>query len=387
MIITEFCAGCRVCEQLCPKQCIILRSTEEGFLVAEIDENKCIDCGLCRKRCPQNNLPEKFAPKKVLAVRFRDDRKLMDSASGGAFAAIAQTFIEHNGVVFGASYKEDWTVGHTAVYNVKELYKLQGSKYVQSDVSETYSEVKALLNDGRKVLFSGTPCQIGGLRAFLKKDYENLLTMDLICHGVASPELFKKYIGWLGKKTKGEILYYNFRDKSSGWGLGYKAKAKTKTKTKTKTANLDPYYYHFLKGDTFRECCYRCHYCTKERVGDLTVGDYWGIEQAHPSFYSMKGVSVMFLNTDKALWWFEQAKSLFYIQESTFGQASRKNHNLLFPTKRPQSRDIVYKHLNDINADTYFNKILKAPNRFVDKIKDMLPVRVKLILKIIKQKL
>lgn len=385
MTITEFCTGCRACEQLCPKQCISMKSNKEGFLTAEIDENVCIHCGLCQKRCPQNNMPDKHNPIKVLAVRYKKDKELKNSASGGAFVALAHQILERNGVVFGAAYGEDWKVGHIAVRKEEDLYKLQGSKYVQCDTLHTYSEVKTLLSEGKKVLFSGTPCQIGGLRSFLRKDYDNLFTVDLICHGVASPKLFQKYIEWLGKETKGKILYYNFRDKSGGWGLGYKAK--TKTKTKTKTANLDPYYYHFLKGDTYRECCYRCRYCTQERISDITVGDYWGIEREHPKFYSTKGVSVMLLNTEKALNCFEQAKSMFYIQESTFKQASRNNHNLLSPTKRTLLRDTVYNQLDDRNTEEYFNTVLKTPNRFVDKLKGLLPMRMKLILKTIKQKL
>ena len=390
MIITEFCTGCRACEQLCPKQCISMKSNQEGFLVAEIDESVCINCGLCQKRCPQNNMPEKYSPIKVLAVRYKKDMELKESASGGAFVALAhQVLGQQDGVVFGAAYGEDWKVGHISVRKEEDLYKLQGSKYVQCDTQHTYSEVKALLNEGKKVLFSGTPCQIGGLRGFLRKDYDNLFTVDLICHGVPSPKLFQKYIEWLGTETKGKILYYNFRDKTGGWGLGYKAKTntKTKTKTKTKTANLDPYYYHFLKGDTYRECCYRCRYCTQERISDITIGDYWGIEQEHPKFYSTKGVSVMMLNTDKALGCFEQVKPLFYTQDSTFEQASRKNHNLLSPTKRTLLRDTVYNHLDDKNAEEYFNTVLKAPNRLTDRIKDLLPMRLKLILKTIKQKL
>lgn len=379
--ITEFCTGCRACEQLCPKRCISMKSNKEGFLVAEIDENVCIHCGLCQKRCPQNQLSEKHRPIKALAVRYKDNESLKNSASGGAFIAMAHRFVKQGGTVFGAAYLEDWKVGHVAVHDGADLYRLQGSKYVQCDTQHTYSEVKALLEDGKQVLYSGTPCQIGGLRAFLRKDYGNLLTIDLICHGVASPKLFQKYIEWLGKETGGKILYYNFRDKAGGWGLGYRAK--TKTKTKTKTANLDPYYYHFLKGDTYRECCYRCNYCTQERIGDITVGDYWGIEREHPKFYSTKGVSVVLLNTDKALSLLERVKDVFYIQESTFEKAAKKNHNLLSPTPRPQVRNSIYAHMEDMDTGTYFGTVLKTPNRLADRVKGSLPMRVKLIFKTI----
>ena len=387
MKITDFCTGCRACEQLCPKNCISMKVSEEGFLFACIDESICINCGLCHKRCPQNNIQEKHEPLNVLAVRYNKDAELKNSASGGAFVAVAHEMLSQGGVVFGAAYLDDWKVGHISVRTATELWKLQGSKYVQSDTQKTYAEVKAYLDEGKMVLFSGTPCQIGGLRAFLRKDYDNLLTIDLICHGVASPILFQKYIEWLGRTTKGKILYYNFRDKSGGWGLGYRAKTKTKTKTKTRPANLDPYYYHFLKGDTYRECCYHCIYCTKGRVGDITVGDYWGIEKEHPSFYSTKGVSVMLLNTDKAVKWFELTKGMFHVQESTFEQASRMNHNLLSSTKRTDIRSTVYSKMNSMSTDEYFDTVLNVQVGLSTRIKGFLPMRIKLIFKTIKQKL
>lgn len=385
MTITEFCTGCRACEQHCPKQCITMRNNEEGFLIAQIDENICINCGLCRKYCPQNNTPEKHLPIKVLAVRNKDNKSLRNSASGGAFVAMGQYTLSQEGIVFGAAYRDDWAVGHIAVYDSKDLYKLQGSKYVQSDTQNTYSEVKTFLDKGKKVLFSGTPCQIGGLRAFLRKNYENLLTVDVICHGVASPKLFQKYIEWLSKKMKGKILLYNFRDKAGGWGL--ECKVRTKTKTKTMAANSDPYYYHFLNGDTYRECCYHCNYCSKERVSDITIGDYWGIEREHPNFYSTKGVSVILLNTEKALKWFEEVKEMFYVHESTFEQAAKENHNLSSPTKRTPIRDSIYTHINDMDVIEYFDTILKAPEHNIDKIKKLLPMKVKLILKTLKLRL
>ena len=385
MMITDFCTGCRACEQLCPKNCISMEVSQEGFLFAKIDESTCINCNLCRKHCPQNNIPQKYEPRNVLAVRYNKDAELKNSASGGAFVAIAHGMLSQGGVVFGAAYLDDWKVGHISVETGTGLRKLQGSKYVQSDTQKTFAEIKMLLDEGKMILFCGTPCQIGGLRAFLRKDYDNLLTIDLICHGVASPILFQKYIEWLGIKTNGKILYYNFRDKSGGWGLGYRAK--TKTKTKTKPANLDPYYYHFLKGDTYRECCYHCNYCTKGRVGDITIGDYWGIEKEHPMFYSTKGVSVVLLNTDNGLRWFERVKNMFYVQESSFEQAARKNHNLLYQTKRPDFRDVVYQKMNSQPTNEYFDKVLTVHVGLSTRIKGFLPMKIKLILKTIKQQL
>ena len=377
--ITEYCTGCRACEQLCAHHAIVTKSDKEGFLTACIDEEKCVECGLCSKRCPQNSLIAKSEPMASLAVRDKDDEELKVSASGGAFAAAARVILRHGGAVVGAAYNEDMTVSHIVVECLEDLYKVQSSKYVQSNTMATYSQVKAMLQEGREVLYSGTPCQIGGLKAFLRKDYDNLYTMDLICHGVASPKLFAKYLVWLGGKMNGRIIGYDFRDKSCGWGLDYMTK--TKTKTKTKPSTLDPYYYHFLEGTTYRECCYLCNYCTKERVGDITIGDYWGIEKEHPEFYSTKGVSCLLVNTEKGMRLWNLVKEKFHSLESTFEQVARANHNLSHPTQRTSLRDSIYQHIDDMDINEYFATQLAIPFNLKARIKLLLPKWLKIWIK------
>lgn len=379
MIITESCTGCRTCEQLCPKHCISMEPDEEGFMVANIDENICVKCGLCMRHCPQIFSPIKITPIRVIGARYKNNDVLKESASGGVFVAMASRVLDKGGIVVGAAYLDDWKVGHIVVSNKVLLYKLQSSKYVQSDTLHTFSEVKYYLDKGKQVLYSGTPCQIAGVRSYLKKNYDNLLTIDLICHGVPSPKLFQKYLTWLEAKKQRRILYYNFRDKSSGWGLEYKTK--TLTKTKIKSAILDPYYYHFLKGDIYRECCYNCNYCTSERVGDITIGDYWGIEKEHPKFYSPKGVSLVLVNTQKGVSILSETEDLFYIQESTLEKAVKANHNLSYPTERDSKRDTVYLRMNELTINEYFEKELSYPFNLVVALKGVLPAWLKLLLK------
>lgn len=377
--ITEFCTGCRACEQSCTHHAIYMAESDEGFLTAKITLDKCVDCGLCHKICPQNKPLVKNFPRKVLGARLKDDVLLYQSASGGAFAGIAEEWIKSGGVVFGVQYDSKWNAHHICVKTIDELEHVLSSKYVQADTRNSYSEVKRYIRAGIPVLYCGTGCQIGGLKAFLKKDYDNLLTIDLICHGVSSPLLFRQYIAWLENLKEAPIREYDFRDKHFGWGLNYKYKYKNKIKYKS--CIIDPYYYRFLEGHTYRECCYQCQYCTPKRIGDITIGDYWGIEKEHPSFFSSKGVSCVLINSDKGENAWKKYNSFFYTIETTFEQVARHNGNLLHPTNRDS---LVRDHIYDgIHTPHWFSDVFVASFKppLSTQIKSLVPLWAKILIK------
>ncbi|EOS13055.1 Coenzyme F420 hydrogenase/dehydrogenase, beta subunit C-terminal domain [Phocaeicola sartorii] len=383
--ITEYCTGCRACEQLCAKKAIRMVADREGFLMATVDGNLCVDCGLCAKRCPQNR--KDLLHGKSLAtwaVRLKDEHTLYRSASGGAFAGWAAFVISQSGAVFGVKYNEKMRAVHVKVETWEELQPLLSSKYVQSDTGNTFAEVRKLLNEGRLVLYSGTGCQIAALRSFLGKDYDNLILVDLICHGVPSPLLFSRYLELLRKKHGANIDEYDFRDKRGGWGLGYKYKYKNTHKYGTAVSN--PYYAYFLQGYTYRECCYRCHYACTERAGDITIADYWGVEKYHPDFYSTKGVSLMLVNTRKGGCFWNQVECDFVCQESKLEYAVKGNQNLKSPTIRTDKiRDYIYDGINSMEVEEYFAARFPLHPSLTQRIKDRMPVGVKLWLKRMKR--
>jgi len=248
------------------------------------------------------------------------------------------------------------------VTDIKDITPLQSSKYVQSDVGDTYFQVKTFLDDGKTVFYTGVPCQIAGLYAFLGGDHENLLTADLICHGVPSPLLFKRYLDWLGGKYGGKIEFYDFRSKDvNGWSITTKIKTRTKTGTKTRTINrkADPYVNAFLNERTFRECCYNCQYANSRRVADMTLGDFWGVEGVHPEFYSSKGVSVVLVNTKKGELFFQAVGDDFETIDTKLENVVGRNRNLRAPSTRPATRSIAYDGVGDENTEIFESPVYK----------------------------
>ena len=374
------CTGCRMCVQICPVKAIDMKENEEGFLEPIINKEKCIKCSLCFKRCPQLNdveILEKNDRPQVLAVKNKNIEEQKKSSSGGIFSVLARYVLENNGAVYGACFDEEFKLKHIRIDKQESLYKLRGSKYLQSNIKNTFELVKNDLNNGVKVLYVGTPCQIAGLKNYLGKDYEDLLLIDLVCHGVPSQKLFDKYLTWLKKKNNSSIIEYEFRSKEKkSWGLNLKVKFKS-GKERYIPANLDPYYKAFLNGSTYRECCYNCKYAKIERVGDITIADYWGIEKEHPDFYDKNGVSAVIINTNAGFKAFENIKDEVEYRDSEIEKIIAKNKNLQEPTIRNSIRNNAYKDIDIKKFKKYSKQNLKFRKNIKDIIKNLIPIKIK----------
>lgn len=367
-MIGNDCVGCRSCELVCPVGAILMKQSEEGFLYPQVQKDTCIECGLCLRKCAQSYKTERQGPLEIYALKNKDSQRVQRSASAGASDIAANIVLEHDGVVFGAAYGERFYVEHVMVTDKSDLGRLQSSKYVQSDLRKTFLEAKQQLDAGRQVLFTGTPCQIDSLHTYLGKEYDNLYTIDLICHGVPSPKLFEAYMAHLEQKMGGEIVEFNFRSKEKrGWGT--QQVVRTRTKTRSKSLQLERYGKHFMGGDCYRECCYTCKYANTNRVGDLTIGDFWAINKFHPEFYSSDGVSVVFVNSKKGQELFEQIKRQAEVLTSRMEAALSGQGNLVRPTRRPAARDFFYKGIDEPG----YIESLKVGLQMQERIKAALP--------------
>lgn len=341
----------------------------------QIEESSCTDCGACIRHCPIMSEVETGKNPEIYASKFNDTDTILKSASGGIFMALASYVLDKNGVIFGCAYDENLVAKHIAVENKDDLKRLQSSKYVQSDTQGIYSEVKNALKNGRYVLFSGTGCQVAGLKAFLGKSYEKLLTADIVCHGVPSPLLFEKYVEYKGKKLGGKLVEYNFRTKEKyGWDKYYKIS--DGRKSKIENGSFDPYYNAFLVGKTLRESCYKCKFANVQRAGDITIGDYWGIQKIHPEFFDENGVSIVLVNSEKGKSvWREIAENITSIP-SGLEKELVFNGNLSAPSQRPACRDTAYDGI-DGDFDLYVKTKLAFKMNSKTKIKQMIPPKVK----------
>lgn len=364
------CCGCGACSQICPSKCIHMTADEEGFLYPVVNKELCIECGICEKICPILNsvLGDGYFKEPLACAAVNKDKSIRrESSSGGVFTLLSEYVLSKKGIVFGAAMSKDYeSVIHIGVEDVRGLGLLRGSKYVQSEIGDTYQCARGELEKGRLVLFSGTPCQIAGLKGYLKKDYENLFTVEVICHGVPSPALWKKYLFYIRKKLKASISQVIFRHKSSLGGSRLMMCIKASNgKVYKAYEEEDPFYCFFLKNFCLRPSCYRCHLKKQRHMADITIGDFWGGDKVVPGFGEEGDMSLILIHSDKGKKVFNSVKESMEIRWTEYEKAISYNSAYTESVLRPKERDRFFIDLENVS----FSKMVKKYRKLGLKIK------------------
>ena len=304
IINKENCCGCSACVSICPKKSISMKADDEGFLYPSVDKNTCVDCGLCEKVCNSLHPYSKQEPLEVLAAINKNEEVRLNSSSGGIFYLLANKIISKGGVVFGARFDENWQVLIDYAEDMNSVKAFMGSKYVQARMDTAYNDAKRFLIEGRMVLFSGTPCQIAGLHKFLRRPYDNLITVDFICHGTPSPLVWKNYLqsSCIGNK---EVSHVNFRSKKNGWKRFCFSINYTDSVPYMAPHPENLYMKAFLQDIILRPSCYSCKVKGGSSKSDITMADFGGIETIDPKFDDDKGTSMVFINTENGHLFFD----------------------------------------------------------------------------------
>lgn len=358
------CCGCGACINICPKQCISFKEDNEGFLYPNVDAKDCINCNICNRVCPYNDIPTKRMPVTIYAAKHKDDDIRLNSSSGGIFTSLAEKVINQGGIVFGAQFDKNWNVIHSYTDNIIELSKYRGSKYVQSNTLFTYQEAKSFLDKNKSVLYSGTPCQILGLKKFLRKEYTNLITVDFVCHGVPSPKVWQLYLNSVALNST--IIDVNFRNKEKGW-RNFTLYIKTNN-TEFKYSmedNQSPYMKGFLNELYLRPSCHNCIAKEFASGSDFTIADYWWIHNIKSDIDDNKGISLVYINSIKG-------KSLFNelnIEKTETNDTKDINEAYLFQGAVSESaianknRDKFFAFVNSENVSTIIENYTKPTLR------------------------
>lgn len=360
--IADRCTGCEACANRCPKDCISMVEDAEGFLFPKIDSGKCIGCELCEKACPVLNpipIHKTQEDVKVYALIHRDEDVRIHSSSGGAFSAIAEYVLEQGGVVFGAAFDEKFDVCHICVDRAEDLYRLRGSKYVQSRIGDTYRQAKEHLHQGRLVFFTGTACQTSGLLGYLGRDYENLITQDLICHGVPSPLAWRKYIRLYQRRAKSPVEHIFFRDKKFGWHNWHVHFRFRSGESSRQNQREDMMVSAFLTGSCSRKSCYDCPFKQKYRLADITLADYWGIEKIAPELDDDKGISSIYINSPKAQKLLDAVSDRVFLKEMDLDTAVAYNMAMVESERLVRDRDGFLRELRKKSFDVVYGKYVE----------------------------
>ncbi len=358
------CTGCAACANICPLNAIEMRLDGSGFRYPYVNSNVCVDCSRCKAICPQNNAIKYNETGSFYAGVSFNDLVKEKSSSGGIFSLLAEKIIKMGGVVFGAAFDKNFQVKHIAVDDASDLCYLRGSKYVQSDIGTCFEQVKSFLCAGRTVLFSGTPCQIDGLYFYLSEEYENLYTVDILCHGVPSPEVFNKYIKNESENKGREITAFDFRSKKVGW-VNYSTNIIFGDEEKN--VYKSSYMQGFLKNYYLRESCYDCRYAIPNRVGDITLGDFWGYKEKSPEYLEddNRGISLIIINNKKGEKLFRYIRKKAAIVKKSYDEAAKGNQILYKSSEKPLDYDEFQKDYNNLDwsslSQKYFTEVITSP--------------------------
>ena len=363
----SLCSGCHACFNACPKSCISMLEDGEGFLYPTVDSEKCVLCGACVSVCPVINpiKTDRRLDDVIAYGAYNKDEKIREkSSSGGIFTLLAEKIINEGGVVYGAAFNSDFSVSHQMAQDIDELAKFRGSKYVQSTVGTTYADAKKQLEQGRKVLFTGTPCQIGGLYAYLKKDYDNLYTQDIICHGVPSPKAWQSYLEQRKKNADADTLSSAcFKDKSTGWKTYSIALEFDGDKRYAQRASSDPMMRAFIANLCLRPSCHSCAFKTKVRQSDITLADYWGADKIIPKWDDDKGLSLVIVNSNKGKKLFDAIKNGIEYIPTDFGKAISYNSCMYKSSLASPVRDNFMRDIDEYQFDKVAEKYLVTPKK------------------------
>lgn len=377
------CCGCGACANVCTRKAITMVEDDCGFVYPHIDNAKCVECGACKKVCAFQGREEKSVVRNVYVAASNSKQDIIHSASGGVFYEAAKVILERNGVVYGAAMwreQDNFIVRHKRITRIENIKELQGSKYVQCDVGGSYRRIKDDLKCGKYVLFSGTPCQCSALRSFLRKDYDTLFIIDIICHGVPSLKFFNDYINTVYSNIS-NICSFKFRDKTIGWEMT--ARLDSEDNYKLIPGRLSSYFTLFLDGHTYRENCYSCKYASDHRPGDITIGDYWGFQREHPELLSkydvQKGISCIIVNTAQGEILMDKLRDKLSYNKSTYIKVANRNEQLRHPSKMGKLRMPVmelYRTKGYLAVELFYRKTYRK-QRLIHTVFNMLPYSIK----------
>lgn len=358
----EQCTGCGLCSQICPIKCIAMKEDSEGFLFPNVDNNQCVHCSLCTKKCPILSDSVIFSDSgkaKYYAAIIKNEEELKLASSGGVFSVLADLVLRKGGSVCGCVYNERMEAVHVVSKEHKTIVRMYGSKYVQSNILDCYEIIKRKLENREKVLFSGTACQVAALKSFLEIEYEGLYTVDILCHGVPSPGLFRLFVKNFDNMEDSRVVEIKFRDKEkNGWGSEHRTSV-TYQNGKKIWPFMPAYFSAFFYGLDLRESCYQCKFTRTNRVSDITIGDYWGSWKKYGKRFR-EGISVISINTNKGIRLFDSIiDKLDFNDHLEQEDAILSNDSFVHSVDRPKERDTFYKKLNKYNKlwiRTYFTK-------------------------------